>query len=83
MLGRTYWRKDGNGIHCAIRLLQGGKIEYKRQRGLAPFDHRSGRNACAIQRIDNSHVRYWYFKREKGFLYNSYLLTNVIEAITR
>lgn len=29
MLGRTYWRKDGNGIHCAIRLLQGGKIEYR------------------------------------------------------
>ena len=44
-------------------------------------DNRNGRNACAIQRIDNSHVRYSYFKREKGFLYNSYLLTNVTERI--
>lgn len=44
-------------------------------------DNRNGRNACAIQRIDNSHVRYYYFMREKGFLYNSYILTNVIERI--
>ena len=44
-------------------------------------DNRNGRNACAIHRIDNSHVRYSYFKREKGFLYNSYLSTNVIERI--
>jgi hypothetical protein len=46
-------------------------------------DNRNGRNACAIQHIDNSHVRYSYFKREKGFLYNSYLLTNVIERIAQ
>jgi len=46
-------------------------------------ENRNGRNACAIQRIDNSHVRYSYFKRERGFLYNSYLLTNVIERITQ
>lgn len=46
-------------------------------------DNRSGRNACAIERIDDSHIRYSYFRREKGFLYNSYSLTNVIEEITR
>lgn len=46
-------------------------------------DNRCGRNACAIQRIDNSHIRYWYFEREKGFLYNSYSLTNVVEVIIR
>ena len=46
-------------------------------------DNRNGRNACAIQRIDDSHIRYSYFKREKGFLYNSYLLTNVIERLSQ
>ncbi len=46
-------------------------------------DNRSGRNACAIERIDDSHIRYSYFRREKGFLYNSYSLTNVVEEITR
>ncbi len=45
--------------------------------------NRNGRNACAIQNIDDSHCRYWYFKREKGYIYNSYSLTNSIEAITR
>ena len=45
--------------------------------------NRNGRNACAIQHIDDSHCRYWYFKREKGYIYNSYSLTNSIEAITR
>jgi len=46
-------------------------------------DNRNGRNACTVQRIDDSHVRYSYFKREKGFLYNSYFSTNVIERITQ
>ena len=46
-------------------------------------DNRSGRNACTIQRIDESHVQYGYFKRKKGYLYNSYVLTNVIERITQ
>ena len=45
--------------------------------------NRNGRNACTIQRIDDSHVRYSYFRREKGFLYNSYSLTNVIERIAQ
>lgn len=44
-------------------------------------DNRNGHNACTIQRIDDSHIRYGYFKREKGFLYNSYFPTNVIERI--
>ncbi len=46
-------------------------------------NNRKGRNACAIQRLGDSQVRYSYFKRERGFLYNSYLLTNVIERITQ
>ena len=46
-------------------------------------DTRNGRNACAIERIDASNVRYSYFKREKGFLLNSYFLTNVIERIAQ
>ena len=45
-------------------------------------DNRNGRNACTIQRIDDFRVRYGYFKRKKGFLYNSYLQTNVIERIS-
>jgi len=46
-------------------------------------DNRNGRNACTIQRIDASNILYGYFKREKGFLYNSYFPTNVIERITQ
>ena len=46
-------------------------------------DNRNGRNACTIQRIDDSQVRYGYFRREKGFLFNTYLLTNEIERIER
>ena len=46
-------------------------------------DNRNGHNACTIQCIDDSHIRYGYFKREKGFLYNSYFPTNVIERIPR
>ena len=46
-------------------------------------DNRNGRNACAIQRIGESQVRYFYFRREKGFLYNSYRLTNVVERIAQ
>ena len=46
-------------------------------------DNRNGRNACAIQRIDDSYVRYSYFKKEKGFLYNSYQLTNVVERLSQ
>lgn len=45
-------------------------------------DNRNGRNACTIQRIDDFRVRYGYFKRKKGFLYNSYLQTNIIERIS-
>ena len=46
-------------------------------------DNRNGRNACAIQRIDDLFVRYSYFKKEKGFLYNSYQLTNVVERLSQ
>jgi hypothetical protein len=46
-------------------------------------DNRNGRNACTIQRIDASNILYGYFKREKGFLYNSYFPTNVIERIAQ
>ena len=46
-------------------------------------DNRNGRNACAIERMDGSLIRYSYFRREKGFLYNSYFLTNVTERITQ
>ena len=46
-------------------------------------DNRNGHNACTIQRIDDSYIRYGYFKREKGFLYNSYFKTNVIEKVPR
>ena len=39
--------------------------------------------ACAIQRIDDLFVRYSYFKKGKGFLYNSYQLTNVVERLSQ
>lgn len=44
-------------------------------------DNRNGRNACTIQRIDASNVLYGFFKREKGYLYNSYFATNIIERM--
>ncbi len=46
-------------------------------------DNRKGRNACVVQCIDDSHVQYWYFKREPGFIFNSYSVTNVIEEISK
>ena len=46
-------------------------------------DNRNGRNACTIQRINDLDVQYSYFKREKGYLRNTYSLTNVIERVSR
>ena len=46
-------------------------------------DCRSGHNACAMQRIGDSCLQYWYFKREKGYVYNSYSLTNAREVMSR
>ena len=46
-------------------------------------DNRNGRNACAIRRIDDSHVQYSFFRREKGFVFNNYHVSNTIERITR
>ena len=63
---------------CAKRSALGDVAAW-----MSANDNRCGRNACAIQRIDDSRVCYWYFSREKGFLYNSYSLTNVIEVIDR
>ena len=63
---------------CANRAALGDVEAWMRAN-----DNRNGRNACAIQRIDDSCLQYWFFKREKGYIYNSYSLTNVIEAITR
>ena len=63
---------------CANRATLGDVEAWMRAN-----DNRNGRNACAIQRIDDSCLRYWVFKREKGYIYNSYSLTNVIEVITR
>ena len=46
-------------------------------------NNRYGRNACAILHLDDTHIQYNYFKREKGYLFNSYILTNTIESITK
>lgn len=46
-------------------------------------NNRNGRNACAILHLDDTHIQYNYFKREKGYLFNSYILTNTIESITK
>jgi hypothetical protein len=44
-------------------------------------DNRNGRNACAIEKIGITHLKYTYFRRKVGFLYNSYCLTNSVERI--
>ena len=63
---------------CANRMSLGDVAAW-----MGANDNRRGRNACAVQRLDDAHVQYWYFKREAGLVFNSYSLTNVIEVMSR